>query len=164
MPASSNWPGAGGLTLLPFFNGDRTPNLTDARGATRGMDLFSATTANFYRAAMEGATYTLKYGYDAFAAAGLDFGSIVLTGGGCRSAAWRRLIADVFDVPVELSRQAEGAAFGAPAHRAWAGNESAPTRQSPTDGDPLDTQCSSALSPAASIARDRLYSPISILE
>ena len=112
-------PGAGGLTLLPFFNGERTPNLPDARGAMLGMDPLNATPANFYRAAMEGATYTLKYGYDAFAAAGLQFESIVLTGGGGNSAAWRQMIADVFDLPVEVPRQAEGAAFGAALQALW---------------------------------------------
>jgi xylulokinase len=112
-------PGAGGLTLLPFFNGERTPNLPDARGAMLGMDPLNATPANFYRAAMEGATYTLKYGYDAFAAAGLQFESIVLTGGGGNSAAWRQMIADVFDLQVEVPRQAEGAAFGAALQALW---------------------------------------------
>ena len=112
-------PGAGGLTLLPFFNGERTPNLPDARAAMLGMDLLNATPGNCYRAAMEGATYTLKYGYDAFAAAGLDFDAIVLTGGGGKSAAWRQMIADVFDLPVEVPRQTEGAAFGAALQALW---------------------------------------------
>jgi xylulokinase len=112
-------PGADGLTLLPFFNGERTPNLPDARAAMLGMDPLNATPANFYRAAMEGATYTLKYGYDAFAAAGLEFESIVLTGGGGKSAAWRQMIADVFDLPVEVPRQSEGAAFGAALQALW---------------------------------------------
>ena len=112
-------PGAGGLTLLPFFNGERTPNLPDARGALLGMDPRNATPANCYRAAMEGATYALKYGFDAFAAAGLAFESIVLTGGGARSPAWRQMVADVFELPVEAARQAEGAAFGAALQALW---------------------------------------------
>ncbi len=112
-------PGASGLTMLPFFNGERTPNLPDARGALLGMDPLNATQANCYRAAMEGATYSMKFGYDAFAAAGLDFDAIVLTGGGGRSPAWRQMIADVFDLPVEAARQAEGAAFGAALQALW---------------------------------------------
>ena len=112
-------PGAGGLTLLPFFNGERTPNLPEARAAMLGMDLINASPGNCYRAAMEGATYTLKYGYDAFAAAGLDFDAIVLTGGGGKSAAWRQMIADVFDLPVEVPCQTEGAAFGAALQALW---------------------------------------------
>lgn len=112
-------PGAAGLTLLPFFNGERTPNLPDARASMLGMNLRNVTPANCYRAAMEGVTYTLKYGYDAFAAAGLKFDAIVLTGGGGKSAAWKQMIADVFDLPVEVPRQAEGAAFGAALQALW---------------------------------------------
>ncbi|MGH8079687.1 MAG: xylulokinase [Lysobacter sp.] len=112
-------PGAAGLTLLPFFNGERTPNLPDARASMLGMNLGNVTPANCYRAAMEGASYTLKYGYDAFAAAGLEFDAIVLTGGGANSAAWKQMIADVFDLPVEVPQQAEGAAFGAALQALW---------------------------------------------
>ena len=106
-------PGADGLTLLPFFNGERTPNLPDARAELFGMDVGNLDAAHAHRAAMEGATYALRNGFDAFAASGLRFESIVLTGGGSRSGAWRQMIADVFDLPVDVPRQSEGAAFGA---------------------------------------------------
>ena len=112
-------PGAGGLTLLPFFSGERTPDLPNARAAMLGMDLQNMKPALFYRAAMEGATYTLRYGYDAFLNAGMSFDRIVLTGGGANSKAWRQMIADVFDLPVEVPRQTEGAAFGAALQALW---------------------------------------------
>jgi xylulokinase len=113
-------PGADGLSLLPFFNGERTPDMPNGRGALVGMDLSNATTANLHRAAMEGATYSLRNGYDTFTATGLNFNSIVLTGGGSRSQAWRQMIADVFELPVEVPYQAEGAAFGAALQAMWA--------------------------------------------
>lgn len=112
-------PGAGGLMLLPFFNGERTPNLPDGRGCLFGMDLRNTTSANFYRAAMEGATYSLRNGYDAFVRAGLRFDRICLTGGGSKSAAWRQMVADMFDLPVGVPEQAEGAAFGAALQALW---------------------------------------------
>lgn len=112
-------PGAGGLTLLPFFNGERTPDLPNGRGALMGMDLLNLTPANAYRAAMEGATYSLKYGYDAFVRAGMAFDRIVLTGGGSKSAAWRQMVADAFGLPVDVPQQAEGAAFGAALQALW---------------------------------------------
>ncbi len=112
-------PGAGGLVLLPFFNGERTPNLPDGRGCLLGMDLDNTTPANAYRAAMEGATYSLRNGYDAFVGAGLRFERICLTGGGSRSAAWRQMVADVFELPVEVPEQGEGAAFGAALQALW---------------------------------------------
>lgn len=116
---ASTAPGAGGLVLLPFFNGERTPNLPDSRAALMGMDLLNNTPENLYRAAMEGATYSLKHGFDAFAAAGMRFDSIVLTGGGGKSAAWRQMVADVFNLPVDVPVQAEGAAFGAALQALW---------------------------------------------
>lgn len=106
-------PGAGGLVLLPFLNGERTPDLPHARGSLHGMDIANVTRANLYRAAMEGATYALRNGYDALLEAGLRFEAIRLTGGGGQSNAWRQMLADVFELPVEVPVQAEGAAFGA---------------------------------------------------
>ncbi|WP_130620664.1 xylulokinase [Dyella amyloliquefaciens] len=113
-------PGAAGLVMLPFFNGERTPDLPHARGSLQGMDLGNFTRGNIYRAAMEGATYALRNGYDALLAAGLRFDAIRLTGGGSHSAAWRQMIADVFELPVEVPLQAEGAAFGAALQALWA--------------------------------------------
>ncbi|MET0893160.1 MAG: xylulokinase [Pseudoxanthomonas sp.] len=116
----STTPGAGGLTLLPFLNGERTPDLPLAKGVLTGLGIHNASAAHFYRAAMEGATFTLKHGFDAFLSAGMQFDRIVLTGGGATSAAWRQMVADVFDLPVEVPREAEGAAFGAALQALWA--------------------------------------------
>jgi xylulokinase len=69
---------------------------------------------------MEGATYNLKHGFEAFASAGMRFDHIVLTGGGAGSAAWRQMVADVFAVPVQVPRDVEGAAFGAALQALWA--------------------------------------------
>lgn len=113
-------PGAGGLVMLPFFNGERTPDLPHARGSLHGMELGNFTRANVYRAAMEGATYALRNGYDALLATGLRFDAIRLTGGGSHSAVWRQMIADVFDLPVDVPLQPEGAALGAALQAAWA--------------------------------------------
>lgn len=111
--------GADGLTLLPFFNGERTPNLPLGKGVLSGLSPRNMDASHFYRAAMEGATYSLKYGYDAFIRAGMRFDRIVLTGGGSNSAAWRQMVADVFGLPVDVPRQCEGAAFGAALQALW---------------------------------------------
>ena len=113
-------PGAGGLVMLPFFNGERTPNLPHARASLHGIDAGNLTRANVYRAAMEGATYALRNGFDALQSAGLGFSAIRLTGGGSQSVAWRQMVADVFALPVEVPGQAEGAAFGAALQALWA--------------------------------------------
>lgn len=113
-------PGADGLVMLPFLNGERTPDLPHGKGVLAGLDTDNMTPAHLYRAAMEGATYSLRYGYDAFVRAGMRFDRIVLTGGGSNSAEWRQLVADVFDLPVDVPVQAEGAAFGAALQALWA--------------------------------------------
>ncbi len=113
-------PGADGLCMLPFLNGERTPNLPQSRGSLLGLDNGNFTRGNVYRAAMEGATYTLRYGFDALRKAGLTFKSIRLTGGGSRSKQWRQMVADVFELPVEVPEAPEGAAFGAALQALWA--------------------------------------------
>jgi xylulokinase len=113
-------PGAGGLVMLPFFNGERTPNLPHARAALHGIDAGNLTPGNVYRAAMEGATYALRNGFDALRSAGLGFSAIRLTGGGSQSVTWRQMVADVFALPVEVPSQVEGAAFGAALQALWA--------------------------------------------
>jgi len=113
-------PGAGGLVMLPFLNGERTPDLPHARGGLHGIDNANLTRGNAYRAAMEGATYALRNGFDALQAAGLQFDAIRLTGGGSQSPAWRQIVADVFELPVEVPQQSEGAAFGAALQALWA--------------------------------------------
>ncbi len=113
-------PGADGLVMLPFLNGERTPDLPHGKGVLAGLDTTNMTPAHLYRAAMEGATYSLKYGYDAFVRAGMQFDRIVLTGGGSNSGAWRQLVADVFGLPVDVPTQSDGAAFGAALQALWA--------------------------------------------
>ena len=115
----STQPGAGGITMLPFLNGERTPDLPLGKGTLTGLTIENASASNFYRAAMEGVTYTLKHGFEAFASAGMEFDHIVLTGGGAGSAAWRQMVADIFGVPVEVPLQTEGAAFGAALQALW---------------------------------------------
>jgi xylulokinase len=117
---SGTRPGADGLLMLPFLNGERTPNLPQARGSFLGLDSNNFTRGNAYRAAMEGATYSLRYGFDTLRTAGLQFNAIRLTGGGSRSRQWRQMIADVFGLPVEAPEAPEGAAFGAALQALWA--------------------------------------------
>jgi len=113
-------PGANGLSFVPFLNGERTPNLPHARGLLSGLGMHNMTQPSVYRAAMEGATYSLKYGHDLFRRAGMGFSRILLTGGGANSAAWRQLVADIFELPVEVPRHGESAAFGAALQALWA--------------------------------------------
>ena len=105
--------GSQGILTLPFFNGERTPNLPKAKGCLLGMDSDNMSQENFLRSGVEGATFALKSGVDSLRSMGVDTQSIVLTGGGSKSPAWRQIIADIFGVDVNVMREEEGAAFGA---------------------------------------------------
>lgn len=105
--------GSGGVVTLPFFNGERTPNLPNAKGCIVGLDSRNMQPENFLRSAVEGATYALKFGIDELANLGVQANEIVVTGGGAKSDKWRQLVADICAVPVVVFEQDEGAAFGA---------------------------------------------------
>lgn len=105
--------GANGVLTLPFFQGERTPNLPDARGCLFGLSSSNYRPENLLRSAMESAVYGLRYGLESFAAAGVEARAIRLTGGGARSAAWRQMVADIFNQPVAVQKIDEGAALGA---------------------------------------------------
>lgn len=105
--------GAGGIVTLPFYNGERTPNLPRAKAAMIGLDVHNATAANLLRSAMEGATFALRHGLDIFRELDLRFDAVCVTGGGAASGVWRQMIADVFAIPVVGLRDRESAALGA---------------------------------------------------
>ena len=105
-------PGAGGLTFLPYLNGERTPNLPNGKGVIHGLTTDNMTSSNLARAAMEGVTVGLAYGLVRLKDLGLEASEIRMTGGGSKSGAWRQIAADVFDTPVVCLSTAEGASLG----------------------------------------------------
>ena len=105
--------GAGGLLTVPFFNGERTPNLPKAKGCVIGMDTRNTQPENLLRSAVEGATFALRFGVDELRQLGIEARQIVLTGGGANSPTWRQVVADICKLPVVVLKQEEGAAFGA---------------------------------------------------
>jgi xylulokinase len=105
--------GADGVITLPFFNGERTPNLPRAKACIVGLDSQNTKRENLLRSALEGSTFALRYGVDRMCELGIDASEILLTGGGVGSATWRQAVADVCDAPVTVLQQDEGAGFGA---------------------------------------------------
>ncbi|MCM3781265.1 xylulokinase [Microbacterium hydrocarbonoxydans] len=106
-------PGAGGLTLLPYFEGERTPNLPDATATLSGMTLASTTRENLARAAVEGMLRGLGAGLDALRALGIPLDRALLIGGGAQSEAVRHIAPDVLGLPVEVPEPGEYVALGA---------------------------------------------------
>ncbi|HUY52914.1 MAG TPA: xylulokinase [Streptosporangiaceae bacterium] len=113
-------PGAGGITLLPYLDGERTPNRPRATGVLRGLTTQNATQANFARAAVEAVLATLAEAADLIAAQGVRRQRVLLIGGGARSEAARRLAPGIFGVPVVVPEPDEYVALGAARQAAWA--------------------------------------------
>ncbi|MEI6860823.1 MAG: xylulokinase [Verrucomicrobiota bacterium] len=111
--------GAGGLVLLPYLAGERTPNVPDGSGVLLGLNGQNFTPAHFARAAMEGATMGMNYGLRRLAALGVKAREIRVTGGGAKSPVWRQIMADIFGVPVVAMVEDEGAALGGALQAAW---------------------------------------------
>jgi xylulokinase len=105
--------GASGVITLPFFNGERTPNLPRAKACIMGLDSHNTRPENLLRSALEGATFALRFGVDRLRDLGIRASEILLTGGGVGSATWRQVVADVCAAPVTVLKQDEGASFGA---------------------------------------------------
>jgi xylulokinase len=114
-------PGAGGLTLLPYLDGERSPNRPAANGVLRGLTSGNATQANLARAAVEAVLCSLADAIDYLrAATGISPGRVVLIGGAARSPAIRNLAPGVFGMPVTVPEAAEYVALGAARQAAWA--------------------------------------------
>jgi xylulokinase len=112
-------PGADGLTLVPYFDGECTPDVPHGTGVLYGLNRRSLTPGHLARAAMEGVTLGLNYGLRRLTNLGVKPREIRLTGGGAKSAAWRQIMADVFGVPVVAMMHDEGAALGGALQAAW---------------------------------------------
>jgi xylulokinase len=111
--------GSDGLTLLPYFDGERTPNLPKGTGVYFGLNRTTLAKGHLARAAIEGATLGMNYGLQRLSAMGVKAREIRLTGGGARSALWRQIAADIFGVPVVAMAQDESAALGGALQAAW---------------------------------------------
>lgn len=112
LAASAN-PGAGGLVLLPYFLGERSPVWDpDARGAIIGLTM-ATRRADVVRAILEGTAYGLAHNLDELARIGLRPGALRAVGGGARGRTWNQIKADVTELPVEVLAQPADPPVGA---------------------------------------------------
>ncbi|MEV4639400.1 xylulokinase [Actinoplanes sp. NPDC049548] len=121
--------GADGLVLIPYLEGERTPNRPDATGAIHGLTLRTSDPAHLARAAVEGMLCALADGLDALVTHGATANRIVLVGGGARSEAVRRIAPALFGLPVLVPPPGEYVADGAARQAAWVitGGDAPPT-------------------------------------
>jgi xylulokinase len=112
--------GAGGLVMVPYLAGERTPNLPDATGGLLGITNTNGTPANIARAAVEGMLCGLADALDALVAQGHTVSAVRLIGGAAASAAVQRIAPAVFGVAVTVPEPGEYVADGAARQAAWA--------------------------------------------
>lgn len=134
--ASSGAPDAGGLTLIPYLDGERTPDLPHATGSLLGMTRANLTPENLARASVLGLLCTLADALDRLKAQGVIANRIILIGGGAKSRSVRQAAAEIFATEVVIPQPDEYVALGAARQAAWAlSGESEP----PVWGRPAET-------------------------
>ena len=111
--------GSGGLTLIPYLEGERTPNRPDATGALHGLQLANATPAHLARAHVEGMLCGLADGIDALVDQGVEVQRVLLIGGAAQSKAVREIAPSIFGRPVVVPPAGEYVADGAARQAAW---------------------------------------------
>jgi xylulokinase len=113
-------PGSGGLTLLPYLDGERSPRRPGASGVLRGLTSTNTTQENLARAAVEALLCSLADAIDNLADTGITAERVILIGGAARSEPIRRIAPAIFGVPVTVPPPAEYVALGAARQAAWA--------------------------------------------
>jgi len=121
-------PGANGLSLLPYFEGERTPNRPDATGVFAGMNLTNSNPADIARAMIEGMLCGLVDAVDALEKLGVSINRVLLIGGAAKNPAISSIASSLFGREVLIPQPGEYVADGAARQAAWAlsGNANPP--------------------------------------
>ncbi|HUH44557.1 MAG TPA: xylulokinase [Treponemataceae bacterium] len=122
--------GSDGVVYLPYFNGERTPNLPNGRASIMGLTSVNCSKENIARSAMEAAIFGMRIGLEVFQDLGFQAREIRLIGGGAKSALWREIAANVMNLPIKLPENKEAAALGAAIQALWC--------LSHVEGNPID--------------------------
>jgi xylulokinase len=111
---AARWaPGTEGLLFAPYLAGERTPHAdTDARAAFVGLSLRHDRGA-LVRAVLEGVAFGLRDSLELLRGLGVRPETARVSGGGARGRLWLEIVASVLALPVELTADEEGSAYGA---------------------------------------------------
>jgi xylulokinase len=118
--ALSSIPGAHGLTLLPYFEGERTPNRPDATGVFSGINLANSNPADIARAMIEGMLSGLADAVKALEDLGVEIKRVLIIGGAAKNPAVGQIASALFGRPVLIPPAGEYVADGAAKQAAWA--------------------------------------------
>jgi xylulokinase len=119
--------GSDGLVLVPYFEGERTPNLPNAKASLSGMSIASTTRENLARAAIEGMLCGLNSGLSALVELGVNSKRLLLIGGAAQNTAVQAVACTVFNLPIDIPVPGEYVADGAAVQAAWALTGSRPS-------------------------------------
>ncbi len=98
--------------FLPYLMGERSPhNDPFAKGAFIGMSM-DTTRADMLQAVFEGVTFALRDSFEAAESIGLSVKSATACGGGAKSLLWRKILANVLNIPISTVAVEEGPAYG----------------------------------------------------
>lgn len=111
--------GSEGVLVIPFFNGERTPNLPNGKASITGLTTANTNRANIARASLESAVFAMRGGLEAFRKLGFKPKEIRLIGGGSKSPLWRQIAADVMNLPIRVPALDEAAALGGAVQALW---------------------------------------------
>jgi len=117
--ASQSPCGAYNLLFLPFLGGERTPVLPQSSAVLFGLDRKNFNPSSLARSFMEGTILNLNYGFQRMKSLGMEPTEIRATGGGSKSRLWLQIAADIFQTPVAILAEKEGAALGAALQSIW---------------------------------------------
>jgi xylulokinase len=110
--AERSKPGADGLLFLPYLTGERCPHPDPyARGGWLGLTV-RHDRSDLIRALLEGVTFGMADGLRIIQGMGIEPATVRLSGGGARSAFWRQMQTDIYNVPTAVINSEEGPAYG----------------------------------------------------
>ena len=118
--ALSTAPGAHGLSMLPYFEGERTPNRPNATGVFSGMTLENSNPADIARAMIEGMLAGLADAVQALIDLGVEVKRVLIIGGAAKNPAVGQIASALFARPVLIAPAGEYVADGAARQAAWA--------------------------------------------
>jgi len=98
--------------FLPYLMGERSPiNDTDARGAFIGMSM-DTSRADMVQAVMEGVSFAIRDSFEVAKSLGIDIKRSKLCGGGAKAPVWRKILANVLNISIDIPQTEEGPGYG----------------------------------------------------
>ena len=99
--------------FLPYLMGERSPiNDVDARGCLIGMTM-DTSRADLVQAVLEGVAFAIRDSFEVAKRLGVRIERSKLCGGGAKSPLWRKIMANVLNIPLDIPRTEEGPGYGA---------------------------------------------------